>query len=297
MKRKLTTIFYADAVRFGASMEADEAGALGRLTRARDVMLGLFAAHDGRLVNTWGDAVIAEFPSVVEAVRCAVAFQDAMVAPGDPRADPGTDPAAMRFRIGINLGDVIDQGGDLYGDGVNVAERLQGLAEPGGIMVSAAVRELTRKQLVVEFDFAGAQTVKSLAEPVEGWSVRRAVENRAPPPAHPPAPPPEPRTRPDVGPEGPPVGVEFGPLTRWHAWYHAQPRAVRRAAGFILWFFALNVLFGGVLSNPWFLFPSIPFVVIILRKRADIPFPWRAPKPAAEMSSGRALPGEGPERG
>ncbi|MEE3100051.1 MAG: adenylate/guanylate cyclase domain-containing protein [Pseudomonadota bacterium] len=267
MKRKLTTIFYADAVRFGASMEADEAAALARLTRARTVMTDLFAAHDGRLVNTWGDAVIAEFASVVEAVRCAVAFQDAMAAQG--AAGEGMD-----FRIGVNLGDVIDQGGDLYGDGVNVAERLQGLAAPGGIMVSATVRDLTRKQLVVEFDYAGAQNVKSLAEPVESWSIRRAAANRR-----------DPAASGDAGSASgaalsslPAIPEDFGPLHRWLAWYRAQPRVVRRAAGAIVFFFALNVMFGG-LSSPWFLFPSIPFLAIILRTRADTPFPWRAARP------------------
>ena len=268
MNRKLTTIFYADAVRFGASMEADEAAALARLTRARAVMTDLFAAHDGRLVNTWGDAVIAEFASVVEAVRCAVAFQDAMAAQG--AAGEGMD-----FRIGVNLGDVIDQGGDLYGDGVNVAERLQGLAEPGGIMVSATVRDLTRKQLVVEFDYAGAQSVKSLAEPVESWSVRRAAANRADPAAS------------GVALSSlPAIPEDFGPLHRWLAWYRAQPRSVRRAAGAIVFFFALNVMFGG-LSSPWFLFPSLPFLAIILRKRADTPFPWRAARPEPDRLDSR----------
>ena len=132
MRRKLTTILFADGVgfgaHFGAHVEADEDAALERLRRARRVMRELFARHDGREVNTWGDAVIAEFASVVEAVRCAAAIQNALGAedrggaPGDEGAGEGPP---MAFRIGVNLGDVMIDGDDLFGDGVNVAERLQ----------------------------------------------------------------------------------------------------------------------------------------------------------------------------
>ncbi|MEM6744928.1 MAG: adenylate/guanylate cyclase domain-containing protein, partial [Pseudomonadota bacterium] len=164
MKRKLTTILYADGVGFGARMEADEAATLESLQRARAVMRERFAAHDGREINTWGDAVIAEFASVVEAVRCAVAIQEALETPGLGRDE-------LPFRIGVNLGDVMIDGENLFGDGVNVAERLQALAEPGGVMVSGAVRDLAHKQLAFEFDFAGEQRVKSLEEPVAAWTL------------------------------------------------------------------------------------------------------------------------------
>ena len=115
----------------------------------------LFKRHDGRKVNTWGDAVIAEFSSVVEAVRCGVEIQDAIGA--ENRGLPFTKQ--MWFRIGINLGDVMQDGTDLYGDGVNVASRLELLADPGGIMV-ATVYDLTHKQLSFAYDFAGEQKVK-----------------------------------------------------------------------------------------------------------------------------------------
>ncbi|MDF2234524.1 adenylate/guanylate cyclase domain-containing protein [Albimonas sp. CAU 1670] len=271
MKRRLTTIFYADAVRFGAQMEADEAATLQRLRRARAVMREQFAAHDGREVNTWGDAVIAEFASVVEAVRCAVAVQESLatLAPSEP------DSAQMRFRIGINLGDVMAEGDDLYGDGVNVAERLQGQAEPGGVMVSGTVRELAHKQLAVGFDFAGDLEVKSLQEPVPGWRVRMARRND-------PAPEAAGAASDDAGGVAwdlPERGV-VAEINRWAAWGRAQPRKVRRAAAFILFFLALNVL--GGLSTPWFIFPSLPFALYILRHRDPRVMPWRfgrAPAP------------------
>ena len=120
-------------------------------------MAGLFARHEGRQVNTWGDAVIAEFSSVVEAVRCAVEIQDSISA--ENRSLP--KPTQMWFRIGINLGDVMVDKDNLYGDGVNVAQRLESLAEPGGIMVSGTVHSLAHKQLALAFDFAGEQEIKN----------------------------------------------------------------------------------------------------------------------------------------
>ncbi|WP_339949024.1 adenylate/guanylate cyclase domain-containing protein [uncultured Albimonas sp.] len=282
MKRRLTTIFYADAVRFGAQMEADEDATLARLRRARAIMREQFDAHDGREVNTWGDAVIAEFASVVEAVRCAVAVQESL-----ETAFLDQPPARrMRFRIGVNLGDVMIDGasggapgagdlhGDIYGDGVNVAERLQGQAEPGGVMVSGTVRELARKQLAVEFDFAGDLEVKSLEEPVPGWRVR--IERRN-----------DPDPAPDADPEAPspswapPRRGVVAEINRWSAWSAAQPRRVRRAAGMIVFFFALNVLSG--LSSPWFVFPAIPFALYILRYRDPRVLPWRYGREPADL--------------
>ena len=159
MKRKLTTILFADAQGYSALMASDEAATLERLNRYRAIMAGLFARHDGRQVNTWGDAVIAEFSSVVEAVRCAVEIQDLLSA--ENRSLP--KPQQMWFRIGINLGDVMVDNDDLYGDGVNVAQRLELLAEPGGIMVSGTVHSLAHKQLSLAFDFAGEQEIKNSA--------------------------------------------------------------------------------------------------------------------------------------
>lgn len=272
MKRRLTTIFYADAVRFGAQMEADEAATLERLRRARAIMREQFAAHDGREVNTWGDAVIAEFASVVEAVRCAVAVQESI-----ETAFLDQPPARrMRFRIGVNLGDVMVDGAaggdDLYGDGVNVAERLQGQAEPGGVMVSGTVRDLARKQLAVEFDFAGDLEVKSLEEPVPGWRVR--IERRNDPDPEPEA----------ATPWSPPRRGVVAEINRWAAWSAAQPRRVQRAAAVIVVFFGLNLLTG--LSTPWFVIPSIPFGLYILRFRDPRVLPWRYGRGSADAGGG-----------
>lgn len=257
MKRKLTTIFCADGVRFGALMEADEAGTLARLRRYRGIMGELFERHDGRQVNTWGDMVIAEFASVVEAVRCAVEVQDAINA--ENRDLP--EDRRMAFRIGVNLGDVILDGDDLYGDGVNVAARLQSLAEPGGVMVSGTVHELSRKQLAVAFDYAGPQKVKSIAEPVEAWRVRTHGEN-APAPEAPPS---------TSDPEAQDDGFTFSRHARRAdgalAWLRDQPPGVRRAAFMIAVFFTINLLFTGI-ATPWFIFPSLPFALHIWRSYA-----------------------------
>src|SRR5689334_17478578 len=130
VKRRLTTVLCADVHGYSRLMEADETGTMATLRRHRAAMTGLVERHDGRIVNTWGDAVIAEFASVVEAVQCAVEIQQEV---SSQEPDPGQGQR-MQFRIGINLGDVMVEGDDIYGDGVNIAARLQELAEPGGIM-------------------------------------------------------------------------------------------------------------------------------------------------------------------
>src|SRR3954451_15443625 len=123
VKRRLTTVLCADVHGYSRLMEADEAGTLETLRRYRSAIAGLVERHDGRIVNTWGDAVIAEFASVVEAVQCAVEIQE--ISDQDSAA-AGAPP--MRFRIGVNLGDVMVDGSDIFGDGVNIAARLQELA-------------------------------------------------------------------------------------------------------------------------------------------------------------------------
>lgn len=166
VKRRLTTVLCADVHGYSRLMEADEAGTLGTLRRYRTAIAGLVARHDGRIVNTWGDAVIAEFASVVEAVQCAVEIQREISSqdPDPPQAD------RMRFRIGINLGDVMVEGSDIYGDGVNIAARLQELAEPGGIVVSSTVYDQVYNKLSVGFDCLGQQPMKNVA-PVTSYRV------------------------------------------------------------------------------------------------------------------------------
>src|SRR5262249_9220682 len=127
--------------------------------------------HDGRIVNTWGDAVIAEFASVVEAVQCAVEIQQEISS--QQSAEP--DAQRMRFRIGINLGDVMVEGTDIYGDGVNIASRLQELAEPGGVVISGTVYDQVHNKLSLGFDFLGRQEVKNVA-PVTSYRVAMGGE-------------------------------------------------------------------------------------------------------------------------
>jgi adenylate cyclase len=158
VKRRLTTVLCADVHGYSRLMGADEAGTLGTLRRHRSAIAGLVERHDGRIVNTWGDAVIAEFASVVEAVQCAVEIQREI---SNQDSDP---PHAhqMRFRIGINLGDVMVDGSDIFGDGVNIAARLQELAEPGGVVVSASVYDQVHNKLSIGFDCLGRQQMKNV---------------------------------------------------------------------------------------------------------------------------------------
>jgi len=159
VKRRLTTILCADVHGYSRLMAADEAGTLGTLRRYRSAIAGLVERHDGRVVNTWGDAVIAEFASVVEAVQCAVEIQQEI--PNQDKDPPDTHP--MRFRIGVNLGDVMVDGTDIFGDGVNIAARLQELAEPGGVVVSASVYDQVYNKLSVGFACLGQQQMKNVA--------------------------------------------------------------------------------------------------------------------------------------
>lgn len=272
VKRKLTTILCADVQGYSSLMGADEADTLERLRRYRAIMAELFERHEGRKVNTWGDAVIAEFPSVVEAVRCGVEIQDALSA--ENRDLP--DGRQMWFRIGINLGDVMEDGSDLYGDGVNVASRLQSLADAGGIMVSETVYNLTHKQLSFAYDFAGEQKVKGQDQPIAGYRVRMPDRNEpmataelldpvafradpitpspaAPPPDRSPAPT---RRR----------GLVDGLIAKAHSarrWYLRQPRSIRLPVGMIALFATINLLTSG-LSQIWFIYPSIPFAAYLV---------------------------------
>jgi class 3 adenylate cyclase len=174
-RRKLTTIFSADVHGYSRMMEADEERTLARLKRLRDTMARLITAHSGRVVNTWGDGLLAEFSSVVEAVRAAVDVQNELA-----RVDGADDGEPMLFRIGINLGDVIADGDNIYGDGVNIAARLQESAAPGGILISRTVHDQVRNKVSVGFDFLGDLAVKNLQEAVPRYAVRLAGQNTSP---------------------------------------------------------------------------------------------------------------------
>jgi adenylate cyclase len=163
VERKLTTILAADVVGYSRLMGEDEAGTLARLKSLRkELVQPKIAGGRGRIVKLMGDGLLAEFPSVVEAVRCAVDIQQDMA--GREAGLP--DERRIRLRIGVNLGDIIVEGSDIYGDGVNVAARLEGLAEPGGICVSGKVYEEVRNKLATAFEDLGEQEVKNIREPV-----------------------------------------------------------------------------------------------------------------------------------
>ena len=166
--RKLAAILIADVVGFSRHMERDEAGAFARLQGIRERIIDpKIAEHGGRVVKTAGDGMLLEFGSADAALRCAIDVQRAM------NADNQSKPSDERidFRIGINLGDIIVDGTDIAGDGVNVAARLEALAEPGGICVSAAVREQVHGSLDVGFDDIGEQQVKNIARPIRVFRV------------------------------------------------------------------------------------------------------------------------------
>jgi adenylate cyclase len=178
VERKLTTILSTDAVGYSRLMGEDEAGTHATLKAHRAAMSEQIAAYAGRIVNTAGDAVLAEFASVVNAVECAIAIQRSLT-----ERNAGLPEARrLQFRIGVNLGDVIVDGTDLYGEGVNIAARLQALAEPGGILISGAVHEHVRNKLALGFDFLGAQAVKNIADAVPVYRVL-LHPGASPPPA------------------------------------------------------------------------------------------------------------------
>lgn len=159
VKRRLTTVLCADVYGYSRLMEADETGTLETLRRYRTAIARLVERHDGRIVNTWGDAVIAEFASVVEAVQCAVEIQQEI----SNQDSDASQANPMRFRIGINLGDVMVDGSDIYGDGVNIASRLQELADPGGVVISSSVYDQVHNKLSVGFDCLGQRPMKNIA--------------------------------------------------------------------------------------------------------------------------------------
>jgi adenylate cyclase len=166
--RRLAAIVAADVAGYSRLMGLDEVGTARTLREHRKVAGALVAKHGGRIVKTTGDGVLLEFPSVVDAVECAVAWQAVMA----ERNQGVPEDHRMLFRIGINLGDILIEGEDILGDGVNVAARLEGIAEPGGICVSSSAYEQIRGKVSVEFTDLGEQTLKNIARPIRAFAVR-----------------------------------------------------------------------------------------------------------------------------
>ena len=174
VERRLTAILAADVAGYSRLMGLDEEGTLAGLkTLRREVADPKIKEHRGRIVNTTGDGLLSEFASVVDAVRCAVEVQREIAARNTGvQADRRID-----FRIGINLGDIMIDENDIFGDGVNVAARLEALAEPGGICVSRVVRDQVRDKLAISFEDMGEQQVKNIARPVRAY--RAVLAERA----------------------------------------------------------------------------------------------------------------------
>jgi adenylate cyclase len=166
-KRKLTAIFSADAVAYSRLMAEDEAATVKTIATYREVISSLITQHRGRVVDSPGDNILAEFSSVVDAVQCAVAVQTEI----QTRNAGLTENRRMEFRIGINLGDVIDEENRIYGDGVNVAARLEALADPGGICVSKTAFDQIETKLPLGYEYLGEQSVKNIPKPVGTYRV------------------------------------------------------------------------------------------------------------------------------
>ena len=250
VKRRLTTVLCADVKSYTRLMESDEAGTFDRLRAYRQSMTALIERHDGRVVNTWGDALIAEFESVVEAVHAAIEIQRELAGRNRDLAEA----EQMWFRIGINLGDVMVEGNDIYGEGVNIAARLQELADPGGILISRPVLDQVKNKLSVGFDFLGDQAVKNVGEPVPSY---RLMIDGAP----------VPKTSPRTGSDRPADQPSL-----WHR-FRRLPALIKTAIILVGFFFSLNLASG--LSSIWFHWPSIPMLMVLLlyfslrRKRGE----------------------------
>ena len=168
VKRKLAAILAADVAGYSKLMGMDEEGTLARLKAYRSELIDpKNRQHRGRIVKTTGDGILMEFPSVVEAVRCAIEVQQGML----ERNTAVPQDKRIEFRIGINLGDVMVEGRDLFGDRVNIAARLEALAEPGGICISETVLSQARDKVSFEVEDAGEQTLKNIARPIHVYHI------------------------------------------------------------------------------------------------------------------------------
>jgi adenylate cyclase len=175
-KRKLTAILSADVVEYSRLMGEDEEDTVRTLTAYREVFTKLIQQHNGRVLDSPGDNLLSEFVSIVDAVKCAVAVQKEIKA----RNDELSENRRMQFRIGINLGDVIQEGERIYGDGVNIAARLEGLSYPGGICISEIVHNQIEDKLSFEYEYMGEKGVKNISKPVHVYRVLAMAEDNSP---------------------------------------------------------------------------------------------------------------------
>ncbi|MCP4315858.1 MAG: adenylate/guanylate cyclase domain-containing protein [Hyphomicrobiales bacterium] len=254
IERKLTTILAADAAGYSSAMDADEVGTLEALRAAREVFSKFITRHNGRIANTAGDGLIAEFPSVVEAVQCAIEVQREL-------GDNGHG-GSLRFRIGIHLGDVIVDGDDLLGEGVNLAARLQTMADPGGVLVSQQVYDQVHSKLTVGFEYLGERRPKNFSEDVsvycvsfaddkhKGFFGRNAKEPRHPADKQTPKRPERPQS----------VAADTGNVTDIEALREKVIRHAKILGAVWIGLLAINLATSGIFWAQW---PGIAMLVLI----------------------------------
>lgn len=260
LRRKLTTIFCADVQGYSRLVELDEVGTVARLKQHRAVMTAEIERHHGRVINTWGDGLLAEFGSPVEAVFAAIETQRRLAAlnAGETVAPP------MQFRIGINLGDVMIDGDDLYGDGVNIAARLESLADPGGVCISGTVFDQVRKKLDIGFSFLGPREIKNIAEPVPAYRVLLDQ------PAGATAPISESVPEPVTPPTG---GAQQDTAARLQAWR----RLLWRFGVILVFLIVINLITSP--SHIWFFWPMLGMGLLLALRYPSEAFPeglWRS---------------------
>ena len=176
MERRLSAILATDVCNFSMMMSKDEDKTIETLRSCHAIIEGAISSHDGHVFNTAGDSIVAEFTSVVDAVNCAVNFQRTL----QDRNNAMPETARMQYRVGINLGDIIIEGDNRYGDGINIAARLEALSEPGGICISGSVYGDIKSKLDLEFGALGEQALKNIAQPISVYKVTLDEEMQAP---------------------------------------------------------------------------------------------------------------------
>lgn len=249
IERKLTTILAADVAGYSRLMATDEVAAMAALKEAREVFARLIARHRGRIANTAGDGLLADFPSVVEAVQCAVEVQRELTV----RHRQRDQDLAMRFRIGVHLGDVLVDGGDLFGEGVNLAARLQSMAEPGGVLISQAVYDQVRAKLAIAYEYLGERQPRNLAEKVPVY--RLVLSDTATPSGRPQA---SPSPAKDLAPT--PATTEEG----------LRQRLGRRALQLGIVWIALVAVNLATSREFWAIWPGLAFATILGLKAAPL---------------------------
>lgn len=283
VKRKLAAILSADVKGYSRLMGEDELATVATLTEYRSVMSALIHQYRGRVIDSPGDNLLAEFPSVVDAVQSAVAIQKEFRS----RNENVPENRRMEYRIGINLGDVIEEGGRLYGDGVNLAARLEGLADAGGICISRTAFDQIEDKLPLGYEYLGEQTVKNIVKPVRAYRViidpgdktaaRRKAKRAAP------GPPPTHETEPEI---------ESAP-GRKKKKRHYDPAGERRRfishlgayGGVICFLFIINMITSP--DSLWFFWPALGWGLAVAIHAVNIFIPGIERTKTGQMDVGR----------